>query len=286
MSGWPTLAALVAAVGLVVAILQSPQEQAGAYLGTLLFLVCGYVVGSLLGAWVRNARSRAELAMLKAVESAREVAAARVAEDARRAAAAQAAEDTRRAAETRAAEEARQAAAAQAAEDARRAAEARAAEEARQAAAAQAAEDARRAAEAKAAEEAREAAALAATGAGASASHPGSKPPGIMAPEGGKADNLKLIKGIGSQNERRLHGLGIWHFAQVAAWSAGNVKWVSSYLAFSGRIDREQWVSQARELAAGRDTEFSRRVASGKVPGSSDGGSQGKTKVRMVEPRI
>jgi len=82
--------------------------------------------------------------------------------------------------------------------------------------------------------------------------HPGRRPYGL-ARAIGQADNLKRIRGIGPQNEGRLHKLGIWHFSQIAAWSDENVKWVGSYLAFSGRIHREKWIAQARELAAGKD---------------------------------
>jgi predicted flap endonuclease-1-like 5' DNA nuclease len=99
--------------------------------------------------------------------------------------------------------------------------------------------------------------------------HAGRRPYGLASALG-QPDNLKKIRGIGPQNERRLHALGIWHFAQIAAWSEDNVKWVGSYLAFAGRIDREKWIAQARDLAAGEDTEFSRRVAAGKVATSKD----------------
>lgn len=98
----------------------------------------------------------------------------------------------------------------------------------------------------------------------------GSRPLGLAAPRGGRADDLKLIKGIGRQNEERLHGLGVWHFDQIAAWSQENIDWVGSYLAFPGRIEREQWVRQAADLARGGETEFSRRVKRGEVPTSLD----------------
>ena len=115
------------------------------------------------------------------------------------------------------------------------------------------------------------------------ARHAGRRPYGLAAPLGGQPDDLKRIRGIGPQNERRLHGLGIWHFTQIRAWSEENVKWVGSYLAFTGRIDREKWVDQARELAAGHETEFSRRVAAGKVATSRDDGSHGQGNVRIVK---
>lgn len=78
---------------------------------------------------------------------------------------------------------------------------------------------------------------------------PGQRPAGLAAARADKPDDLKLIKGIGPQNEERLHGLGIWHFDQMAAWTAQNVEWVGSYLAFPGRIEREDWVGQAKALA-------------------------------------
>jgi predicted flap endonuclease-1-like 5' DNA nuclease len=115
------------------------------------------------------------------------------------------------------------------------------------------------------------------------ARHAGRRPYGLAAPLGGQPDDLKRIRGIGPQNEGRLHGLGIWHFTQIRAWSEENVKWVGSYLAFSGRIDREKWVDQASELAAGHETEFSRRVAAGKVASSKDDGSHGQGNVQNVK---
>lgn len=99
-------------------------------------------------------------------------------------------------------------------------------------------------------------------------SYAGARPLGLAAPRGGKADDLKLIKGIGKQNEERLHALGVWHFDQIAAWSAENVKWIGSYLAFPGRIDRERWIEQATALARGEKTEFAKRVEAGDVPTS------------------
>lgn len=98
----------------------------------------------------------------------------------------------------------------------------------------------------------------------------GAKPVGLAGPREGKHDDLKRIRGIGKQNEGRLHGLGIWHFDQIAGWSADEVKWVGGYLAFPGRIEREEWVSQAKVLATGGDTEFSKRADAGKVATSRD----------------
>lgn len=90
------------------------------------------------------------------------------------------------------------------------------------------------------------------------------KPQGfISAPE--DSDDLKRIKGIGAVNERALNGLGIYQFSQIAQWNTDNIKWVEGFLAFPGRVSREDWVQQAKELAAGRTTEFAKKVDDGEV---------------------
>ncbi len=79
----------------------------------------------------------------------------------------------------------------------------------------------------------------------------GTRPSGLTAARNDKADDLQRIKGIGPVNEKRLHDLGAFHFDQIAAWTREEIRWVGTYLAFPGRIDREQWVKQAANLAAG-----------------------------------
>ncbi|MFO1148253.1 MAG: hypothetical protein U1E62_07740 [Alsobacter sp.] len=114
---------------------------------------------------------------------------------------------------------------------------------------------------------------------------PGERPESLPEPAQGGIDDLKRISGIGKQNEARLHGLGIWHFSQVAAWTEDNVRWVSGYLAFPGRIEREKWVEQARVLAGGGETEFSRRADRGEVPTSRDDGSHGSANIEEAPSR-
>jgi NADH-quinone oxidoreductase subunit E len=89
----------------------------------------------------------------------------------------------------------------------------------------------------------------------------GEKPKGLVAPRDDRSDELQRIKGIGKVNEGKLHALGIFHFDQIASWTRAEVRWVGTYLAFPGRIDREDWMGQAKILAAGGDV--------GKKPGAS-----------------
>lgn len=73
------------------------------------------------------------------------------------------------------------------------------------------------------------------------------------------ADNLKLISGVGPKLEQTLNDLGIFTFSQVAGWRKKEIAWVDERLRFKGRIERDDWMSQAKILAKGGETEFSKR---------------------------
>ncbi|MGX5801718.1 proton-conducting membrane transporter [Bradyrhizobium sp. Arg314] len=75
----------------------------------------------------------------------------------------------------------------------------------------------------------------------------------------GNADNLRRLIGIGPVNERLLKGQGVTTYAQIAAWTAADVKRIEEVLNFDGRIARENWIEQAKLLAAGNEAEFARR---------------------------
>ena len=67
-------------------------------------------------------------------------------------------------------------------------------------------------------------------------------------------DDLKVIKGIGPKLEALLHELGIVTYEQIAAFPADYIVKLDDYLAFDGRINRDNWVGQAQELAQTRPT--------------------------------
>ncbi|WP_417603123.1 NADH-quinone oxidoreductase subunit E [Primorskyibacter flagellatus] len=92
----------------------------------------------------------------------------------------------------------------------------------------------------------------------------GSRPEALEGPRDGKADDLKQIKGIGPKLEEMCNSLGFYHFDQIANWSEAEIAWVDENLeGFKGRVTRDEWVSQARTLAEGGETEFSARVQKG-----------------------
>lgn len=89
------------------------------------------------------------------------------------------------------------------------------------------------------------------------------KPRTMTAPRKAGADDLKQIKGVGPKLEGTLNALGFWHFDQIAKWTAEEVSWVDDNLSFKGRIERDGWIDQATRLAAGEETEFSKKVKKG-----------------------
>ncbi|MEQ8430169.1 MULTISPECIES: NADH:ubiquinone oxidoreductase [Roseobacteraceae] len=92
------------------------------------------------------------------------------------------------------------------------------------------------------------------------------KPEGLSGPRGGKADDLKQIRGVGPKLEAMLNGMGFYHFDQIAGWGPAEVAWVDENLqGFKGRVTRDDWVSQAKTLASGGETAFSKRVDNGDV---------------------
>ncbi|WP_224823771.1 50S ribosomal protein L21 [Cognatishimia sp. MH4019] len=67
--------------------------------------------------------------------------------------------------------------------------------------------------------------------------------------EGG--DDLKQLSGVGPALEKKLHAAGVTTFAQIAAWNDEDVAAMDEKLSFKGRIEREGWIEQAKELAKG-----------------------------------
>lgn len=78
-------------------------------------------------------------------------------------------------------------------------------------------------------------------------SKPSIEPYGLKKPTR-KPDDLKLISGIGETLEKTLHKCGIFYFEQIASFNLKDVKTVDELLNFRGRIDRDDWIKQARVL--------------------------------------
>ncbi len=64
----------------------------------------------------------------------------------------------------------------------------------------------------------------------------------------GVGDNLTTINGIGPVIEKKLHDLGITTFKQIAELDQDRIDEINEQLSFKGRIEREEWVDQAKKL--------------------------------------
>ncbi len=94
----------------------------------------------------------------------------------------------------------------------------------------------------------------------------GTKPAILVAARAGGPDDLKEIKGVGPKLETVLNEIGIYHFDQIAGWKDDELVWVDENLeGFKGRASRDEWVAQAKILAAGGETAFSKKVDKGGV---------------------
>ncbi|UXN71536.1 50S ribosomal protein L21 [Devosia neptuniae] len=65
-------------------------------------------------------------------------------------------------------------------------------------------------------------------------------------------DDIKLIGGVGPALEKKLNAAGITSLTQIAAWKKADVAKFDEELEFHGRIERDEWVAQAKDLVAGK----------------------------------
>ncbi len=72
-------------------------------------------------------------------------------------------------------------------------------------------------------------------------------------------DDLKKISGVGPVLEKKLNALGITTYSEIAKFTKKRIEEVDGELNFKGRIEREDWKAQAKILAAGGETEFSKK---------------------------
>ncbi|MBG1233530.1 50S ribosomal protein L21 [Aestuariivirga litoralis] len=76
------------------------------------------------------------------------------------------------------------------------------------------------------------------------------KPKKAEAAEGG--DDISLIGGIGPKIRKELAAMGITTYAQIAAWTPEDVTRIETEIKQAGRVGREEWIEQAKELMAGK----------------------------------
>ena len=85
-----------------------------------------------------------------------------------------------------------------------------------------------------------------------------------------RPDDLTRISGVGKTLEKKVNGMGVWTYRQVAEWKGQEIAYVNSFLNFSGRIERDQWVRQAKQLMREQD----KAEAAAKKSGAAKSGSK------------
>ncbi|MEE9427279.1 MAG: 50S ribosomal protein L21 [Paracoccaceae bacterium] len=83
----------------------------------------------------------------------------------------------------------------------------------------------------------------------AKAEAPKKAAPKKATPKKAASDDLKQLSGVGPALEKKLNAEGVTTFAQVAGWKKADIAAMDEKLSFKGRIEREGWVAQAKDLA-------------------------------------
>ncbi len=77
----------------------------------------------------------------------------------------------------------------------------------------------------------------------------GSAPANLLKGAKGEADDLKKISGVGPKLEGVLNEIGVFHFWQIAEWGPAEIEYMDDRLSFKGRIERDDWIKQAKDFA-------------------------------------
>ena len=65
--------------------------------------------------------------------------------------------------------------------------------------------------------------------------------------------DLKRLSGVGPKMEKTLNNAGVYHYSQIADWTETEIAYMDEVLSARGRIERDNWTSQAAEVAAAEE---------------------------------
>ncbi len=65
-------------------------------------------------------------------------------------------------------------------------------------------------------------------------------------------DDIALIGGVGPALKKKLEGANVKSLKDIAGWSAEDAARIDEELKLGGRIERDEWIEQAKELLAGK----------------------------------
>ena len=77
-----------------------------------------------------------------------------------------------------------------------------------------------------------------------------SRPSNLLEAPQGEADDLTRISGVGPGLNEKLNNNGVFHFWQIAEWGPTEIAFMDDQLSFKGRIERDNWIEQAKGFAA------------------------------------
>ena len=80
---------------------------------------------------------------------------------------------------------------------------------------------------------------------------PATEAPKFLDAPDGEPDDLKKILGIGSVLEEKLNEIGVYHYSQIANFTDSDIESINTHMSFPGRIERDEWIPQAKDLMAG-----------------------------------
>ena len=90
-----------------------------------------------------------------------------------------------------------------------------------------------------------------------------------------QADDLQRIKGIGPVLEKDLNDIGVYNFSQIANFSQAEIDNVNTAFDFPGRIERDEWIPQARRLQQGGQSGAGRAGAGAAVAAAAGAAAVG-----------
>lgn len=76
------------------------------------------------------------------------------------------------------------------------------------------------------------------------------KPGNLLKAAKGEPDDLTKISGVGPKLAEKLNANGVFHFWQIMDWGPEEIAYMDDQLSFKGRIERDDWIGQAKQLAA------------------------------------
>jgi large subunit ribosomal protein L21 len=84
------------------------------------------------------------------------------------------------------------------------------------------------------------------------AEEPAATAESAAAPSTSSSDNLSLISGVGPKIKQSLNELGYTRFDQIAALTPDEIETIETALKSKGRVARDEWIAQARDLMEGK----------------------------------